>query len=68
MVVPSVRAIFQIMASTGSLRASSPFGGVARSHARAERERRRAFSRGSLGLLAIASLNFKSVKRISPYG
>ena len=52
MVVPSVRAIFQIMASTGSLRASSPFGGVARSNARVERERRRAFSRGSLGLLA----------------
>ena len=35
MVVASVRASFQITASAGSLRASSPFGGVARSHARA---------------------------------
>ena len=52
MVVASVLASFQIMASAGGLRANSPFGGVARSHARAERERRRAFSCGSLGLLA----------------
>ena len=50
MVVPSVRASFQIMASAGSLHASSPFGAVARSHARAEGERRRAFSRVSLSL------------------
>ena len=54
MVVASVRSSFQIMASDGSLRANSPFGGVARSHARAERERRRAFSRVSLSLQAIA--------------
>ena len=54
MVVASVRASFQIIASAGSLRANSPFGGVARSHARAERERRRAFSRVSLSLQAIA--------------
>ena len=52
MVVPSVRASFQIMANAGSLRASSPFGGVAKSHARAERERRRAFSGVSLSLQA----------------
>ena len=48
MVVASVRASFQIMASAGSLGANSPFGGVARSHARAEREMRQAFSRVSL--------------------
>ena len=48
MVVASVLASFQIMASACSLRANSPFGGVARSHARAEREMRQAFSRVSL--------------------
>ena len=48
MVVASVLASFQIMASAGSLRANSPFGGVAKSHARAEREMRQAFSRVSL--------------------
>ena len=39
MVVPGVHASFQIMASAGSLSASSPFVAIARSHARAERER-----------------------------
>ena len=35
-VVATVRASFQVMASAGSLRASSPIGGVARSHAKGD--------------------------------
>ena len=48
----ALKGVIQLLAGKikrlHSLRASSPFGGVARSHARAARERRRVFSRLAL--------------------